>query len=407
MDYQDVIIIGAGASGLAAAVAAGEHGDKVLVLERSEHIGRKLLASGNGRCNLMNTAAPVYYGDTDFALSVLSNYNEDRLIGFWRHYGLKLRSDTEGRVYPATNKSSSVLDTLTKAVRLNDGKILLSAPVLSVKKQDDLFQVVTDNGKILHCRRVIVSAGGAAQPKLGGSYDGYSILQKFGHRLIPVHPALTRLIAEPKTVSGLSGIRVKCIVSVKNNGVTVHSEKGELLFTDNGISGICVMQCSRFVIPNISICHIDLIYDLFPSDDYAFQELSSLREIYADEAPQTLIQGICVPKLAFAVCKQAGIPVREYTCRKITDKQITDIIKTLHCYSIKIIGKEGFESAQISAGGISCEEFSPATMESLVNPGLYASGEVLNVDGACGGYNLMFAFASGILAGTAGRGIYD
>ncbi len=403
MKGNRVLIIGGGASGLAAAVSAAEAGDRVLVLEASSRPGRKVLASGNGRCNLMNLNAPAYHGETDFALRVLNNCPPAEIRSFWNRLGLPLREEEGGLVYPFTLQASSVMEALNRAMDLRGVRLLTESVVTGLVWQSDGFLVRCEKGNSYEADRVIVAAGGPAQPRLGGNEWGPALLKPLGHHAIPFTPALTPLLTDKRSVSGLSGIRVRCAVTLISDGASLRRESGELLFTDDGVSGICVMQCARFVIPGKTVLEIDLIPELFPEPESGMKELKRRREYLAACPAVTLLQGICLPKLAFAVCKQAGFALREETCGDISDEGLERLYYVLRHYRLQILGLRGYEKAQVSAGGLICGEFNPENMESLLCPGLHACGEALNVDGECGGYNLMFAWAGGILAGRNGR----
>ena len=398
MLFYDTAVIGGGASGLAAAISSAEMNDKTIVLEAGNRCGRKILASGNGRCNILNTINKKYYGDSEFAENVLQKCDAEVQIRFWKKYGLFISVEENGCAYPFTHHSSSVLETLLTAAEMNKVDIRVNERVHSVKKTKDIFYIET-NDNTYTARRVIVACGGFVQEKLGGSFSGYEILKGFGHYIEPVSPALTPIRTDSRSVSGLAGIRVRCRIAVVVNGNEVHSERGELLFTEYGISGICAMQCSRFVIPDKSFCSVDLADGLFTDNNSLISELHRRREVFGEMKPEYLLNGICLPKLSFAVCKQAGLSMRGERINDLTEENIMDIAKHLRNYRMKAIGSLDQSHAQVTAGGASCKEFLPDNMESRLISGLHATGEVLNVDGDCGGYNLMFAFGSGLLAG--------
>ena len=398
-DRYGLIIIGAGAAGLVAAITAAERGKKVLLLEKSDRPGRKILASGNGRCNLMNLLPAPYHGDSAFADAVLRHCNAERLKSFFRQLGLLVREEEEGRVYPVTNQSASVLSALRSGAESCGVSIKLQCDVQSVVKGTDGAFIIRSITEEYTAEKVLVACGGAAQPKLGGSVDGYRFLASFGHRLIPVAPALVPVTTNRKSISGLSGIRAKCrITLLDRNGTSVREEKGEILFTDYGVSGICVMQCASGIISGEDTFEIDFLDPVFSSVEEAKAEITSRMDRFAARKAISLLEGILVPKLAFAVMKQAGMPMREELVRDITEEAADSILYTASHYSVSDLQPRGMDQAQVTAGGIDCREFNPDTMESRLIPGLYAAGEVLNVNGDCGGYNLMFAFSSGIVA---------
>ena len=397
----DVAVIGGGAAGMIAAVRAAERNKKVLLLEKAEKPGRKILASGNGRCNLMNRREPRYFGDTRFALQVLQKCTPEDLNRFFQKYGLILTEEQEGRVYPATYQAGSVVSVLKNAMKLTDVTLRMNAAVHSVCRKESCFEILTGSGDSFHSLKVIVTCGGAAQPKLGGSCDGYHILESMGHKIFPVSPALVPLNTDAKSISGLSGIRIRCIVRLVQDERIIREESGEVLFTDYGVSGICIMQCARFADQPGTYIQLDFLKNVFPDRISAMKEMKRRKKLFASCSPLWLLNGILPEKIAFAVLKQAGLALRGETASDIGEKELEKIVQTGCSYRIDITGNRGLEYAQVTAGGADCSEFDPSTMQSRLIPGLFAAGETMNVDGDCGGYNLMFAFASGLLAGSA------
>ena len=395
----DVAVIGSGAAGMAAAVKAAERSRTVILFEKADRPGRKILASGNGRCNLMNRKEPRYFGDPAFADRILNRITPDELTVFFSKYGLILKEEDEGRIYPVTFQALSVVAVLKNAILLNAVTIKLKTAVKEIRKHQSGFEIRTVSGDLYYSGKVIVTCGGAAQPKLGGSQDGYHILQSFGHTMIPFAPALVPLTTDQKSISGLSGLRVQCPVRLVRNDRIIHTEEGEVLFTDYGISGICVMQCARFAGGSDSYILLDLLKNIFPDKTSALTEFRRRKNLFASCSPIWILNGIIPEKMAFAVLKQAGVPMCGEKAGEIDDGKLNHIAETAGSYRIKITGNRGLEHAQVTAGGADCSQFNPESMESRIITGLYAAGEVLNVDGDCGGFNLMFAFASGLLAG--------
>lgn len=399
----DFAVVGGGASGMAAAIAAAEMGDHVILFEKAPALGRKIAASGNGRCNIMNNGKPTYYGDSHFAGEVFRFFPQSSLSAFWEHEGLLLSETEEGRVYPATFHASTVLDILKTNLRLLDVEIRLQAIVTKIRNENGIFLIVLPQETIM-AKRVLIAAGGAAYPKLGGTDSGYRLLKSFGHSVTPQSPALCPLRTDSRSISGLSGIRVRCGISLFSpEGMKLHRTHGELLFTEYGISGICAMQCARFIRTEACYAELDFAEPVFPDNQAIFLKLTDRRSRFSAFPPEYLLEGIFLPKLAYAVLKQAGIAVRGRTAGDISDDEILEIIRRMRGYRLNILGDMGLEEAQVTAGGAACREFDPSTMESRIIRNLHASGEVLDVDGDCGGYNLMFAFATGILAGRNGR----
>ena len=401
----DTVVIGGGAAGITAAIAAAENGEKVLLAESGNRTGRKIAASGNGRCNLMNRGELRYYGDARFAESVFKTCPRAELERFFNRYGLVLTEAEEGRVYPATMNSSTVMGILQRALEMNGVTVQLQTRITEIRKRHEGNFALTAEGKeAVRAGRVIVCTGGRAQKKLGGSDDGYRMLEQMGHHTEKVLPALVPVVTDRESISGLAGIRAKGTVTLKSGDKTLHRETGEILFTEYGVSGICVMQCARFIRPDKCEMEIDLVSGMFPDQREFLEEISRRRVLFAQMPPTALLEGMMMPKLCYATEKQAGIPLRGERCGELSDEDLRRITEAAYHYRVKVKDTRGFEYAQVTSGGARCDEFSPETMESKTVRGLYAAGEVLNVDGDCGGFNLMFAFCSGLIAGGYFRG---
>ena len=399
-----VMIIGGGAAGMAAAVAAAMCGDRVTVLERMDRVGKKILATGNGRCNLMNTGELRYPGGSTLAENVLNRFGAPEQTRFWEMLGLRIRQEEGGRVYPISGAATTVLDTLRQAMRLLGVETVTGVHVQQLQRSRKGWVVQAD--RVYTADRVIVAGGGCAQPKLGSDGSAYGLLTSLGHSLSPLKPALTQIITETAPIRGLSGIRVRCDVSLTaaHGGEKVR-QRGELLFADYGVTGVCVMQCARWAAPG-DVVHINLARAMgFEGAEDLAAELITRRRTWGDDMTQLeLLTGLCVPKLAIALMRAAGLDkVSERSAALLSERRIRQIAALAADFCLQVTGVKGFDSAQVTAGGVSCDEFDPATMESRIARGVHAAGEVLDVDGDCGGYNLMFAFGSGVLAGLNGR----
>lgn len=400
--FYDFAVIGAGASGLSAAVTAAEYGDSVIIIEKNNMIGRKITASGNGRCNLMNSGLPRYYGDRMFAGKVLDICTKEMMIRYWNRMGIRLCEETEGRMYPCTFSGTTVSESYRNRIRSLGIEIMLQTRVKDIRKEKDCF-LLSAGDDIIHSKRILIACGGAASYRLGGTEDGYRLLARFYHSIFPARPALCPLLTDKTSISGLSGIRVRCSATMKNREQkTVQKEKGEVLFTEKGVSGICIMQLARRAESGYSI-ELDLTDRIFPETKDLTRFLSDYQKKIPDSAPEAVLNGILMPKLSYAVMKQAGIEMKNRTAGSLSFDEIQTIADTTRKYRLNVTGDLGMPEAQVTAGGADCNEFFPETMESRITKGLFAAGEVLNVDGDCGGFNLMFATASGILAGMNGR----
>lgn len=398
-----VLVIGGGAAGLAAAIAAAECGDRVTVLERMDRVGKKILATGNGRCNLMNTGARRYPGGKVLADAVLDRCGVDEQIRFWQHIGLRMRQEDGGRVYPISGMASTVLDTLRFAADSLGVEVVTGVHVTGLFKARHGWTVMAGEQK-WKAERMIVAGGGCAQPKLGSDGSTWQLLTELGHRLVTPKPALTQIITDTAAIKGLSGIRIRTCVRITRDEMEKYRESGELLFADYGVTGVCVMQCARYAEAGDEL-HIDLTKALgFDRADDFRQELHRRRKDWQNRSQSELLTGLCVPKLAQALLQAAGITnAQRYTCADLSVAGIDRLVEAAADFHLTIRGVRGFENAQVTAGGIAADEFNPLTLESRIAPGVHAAGELLDVDGDCGGFNLMFAFGSGILAGLSGR----
>lgn len=396
---NDVIIIGGGAAGLTAALSASKQGANVAVLEAAPRIGRKILASGNGRCNLANLGEMRYNGDKALAETVLENCPVEKVLRFFHSLGLMTVEEAGGRVYPACGQAAAVLDVLRLALDRQGVRVVCEAPVTKLEKTKAGFRLSTPEGTF-EARSVVAAFGGMAGGKLGHDGGAYQLLTAFGHTLVPPRPALTALITEKKAIKGLSGLRLPARLTLCDGARPVEAAQGEALFTDYGVSGVCAMQLSRAAGELLNkgkqpTLYLDFssmlgltprIYDRVAAGDPFVNVpllLSCLKERQHNLPKEALLTGLAPRLLADRI---KGLP-------------LTEMAKALAAFPAKVVGVRSMENAQVTAGGIRGSEFDPHTLQSRKCPGLFAAGEALDVDGDCGGYNLQFAFASGLIAG--------
>ncbi len=396
-----IIVIGGGAAGMAAAIQAARRGGDVTLLEKMDRVGKKLLATGNGRCNLMNVSQGEYPGGAVLAHAVLSQCGVKEQTDFWHGLGLQLRVEDGGRVYPASGQASSVLDALRMALDCLDVQVMTQTAATDIRQERFGFSVITAKGACLHCDRVIATAGGCAQPKLGSDGSLWPVLNRLGHTLVKPRPALTQIMTDTAPIKGMAGIRVKAEVAVMRHGHVLHWECGEVLFADYGLSGVCVMQCARFAEKG-STLRLNLLHGMgFDTRQQARAELLRRKAEWAAQPMERLMTGLCVPRLAACLCTAAGIRLRDRAIGSLTEAEADALAQAMTAFDLTVKGVKDFSTAQVTAGGLDISQFQPETMASTMVPGLYAAGEILDVDGTCGGYNLMFAFGSGMLAGKA------
>ncbi len=400
----DVIVIGGGAAGLTAALSASGRGARVLLLEAAGRVGRKILASGNGRCNLANMGPASYPGGGTFAREVFRHCPVSRVLDFFHSLGLVTVEEDGGRVYPGCGQAASVLDVLRGAIDSRGVEVLCDSPVRRVQPTKWGLRAET-GGNAYDASAVIAACGGMAGGKLGHDGGAYKLLTDLGHTLIPVKPALSPLVAEKSAVKGLSGLRLPAILTLcgQKGRLLGSSFQGEALFTDYGVSGVCAMELARAAAeekektgvwpvlymdfsPMLGLC--PRIYGkLDLTENSPERHLPAIRAFLEERAhilPNDVLLRGMVPRLLAERLKGRSIP---------------ELARSLAAFPVPLAGVRGLEYAQVTAGGVACREFDPDTLQSRMIPSLYAAGEMLDVDGACGGFNLQFAFASGIVAG--------
>lgn len=412
----DILIIGGGASGLAAACVALKAGSRVTVLEARDRVGRKLLATGNGRCNLMNLGAPVYFGEADFALEVLRHCPREEVTRFFEGLGLTLTREGD-LVYPATLQAASVLDALRLPIAQHArADIRCGEDAAAIRPGPSGFTVLTKGGESFTAWRVIAAAGSPTQPNLSGSDSLGAPLRALGHQAVPFRPALTALLTDKGPLRGLKGLRIPAVCTLAGHGgAPAAVTQGEVLFAQDGVSGVCAMQLSRAAGTLLQQGRQPTLYlDLSPLMGLAPRAMGRLPQA-AWQRPgaseprvfQWLKERASAMEAAGLLADPGDMPrlltgaLPRQLLGRVAGLSMQDCARLLSAMPFPVTGLRGFDHAQVAAGGIRTGQVNPATMESLLVPGLYLTGELLNVDGDCGGHNLMFAWATGLLAGRA------
>lgn len=396
-----IAIIGAGASGMAAAITAAVSADRqVLLFERQARVGRKLAATGNGRCNLTNRHAVPgrYHGaDPDFVRPALEAFPPERVLEFFQTLGLYTVTEGDGKIYPYSDQANSVVDVLRFALQRPNLRLLTGTEIVSVKKSATGFRLRSAEGQAWETDALIVACGGAAGTKLGGGLSGYQLLRSLGHRCTKLLPALVQLRSDPALVQGLKGVRAKAGLRLTGPDGMVAESLGEVQFTDYGISGPAVFEISRAAATaEAPVLHLDLL-PAFCAEDLLSALCIRISRFPSLEAGD-LLTGILHNRLGKMLVRRCGIPPSSLLC-DLRWEQLLAVTEACHSFSLPILGNMGMEGAQVTAGGIVTGEFDPNTLQSRLVSGLYACGEVLDIDGDCGGFNLQWAWASGILAG--------
>ena len=397
-------IIGGGAAGMAAALAASEYENaQVVLMERQARLGKKLSATGNGRCNLSNIHAAEggYHGDDrHFHEYALNQYPPSETLQWFSGLGLYTVTEPSGKVYPYSDQANSVVDVLRFSLERPNIQVLTDFEVQKVKKDGAVFSV-SARSETLEFDRLIIACGGLAGTKLGGTMSGYKLLRSFGHKCTKLRPTLVQVKTSWPGVSALKGVRANCKAGIYQNGRLHRSSEGEIQFTEFGLSGPVIYEISRDACQGGGEweCTLDFLPEISSDALAALLEQRRNSPLTAED----LFTGILHNRLGRVIVKEAGIRGNLPIC-DLREDQLADVVALSKGFTVTLTEPLGMDAAQVTAGGIFTNEFDPTTMQSRLVPGLYACGEVLDVDGDCGGYNLQWAWSSGRLAGfSAGK----
>lgn len=408
MPQKTVAIIGGGASGLVCAIECartlklnGLH-HKIVIFEKLQRVGKKILVTGNGRCNLTNTNLNLdfFHGDKDFLEESLLHFGTEQTIEFFNSIGL-LTKNEEGRVYPLSNNANSVLDCLRFEAERLEVEVNCEIPVNSIKKDKNTFLI---NNKF-KADKIIVATGGKSSSVHGSDGSGYRLLQNLGHEICTPLPSLVQITCSDTFCKQLKGVRANANITLICDNKEIKKEVGEIQFTDYGLSGIACMQLSRYVSIILNenensklSAKIDLAQNLSKDklNKFIFKRVQENPNLVCEN----LLIGILPKKLCQVILKVSNISYN-LSLYKLSKSDIDNITQNIKSFIMHINGTKGFNNSQVTCGGILCKDFNPITFESKKVNGLFACGEVLNIDGDCGGYNLQWAWQSGFLAGKS------
>ncbi len=392
-------IVGGGASGLTAACFAASDNNKVILFESNPRVGKKLLVTGNGRCNLSNTdmGSAHYHGtDPSFPSHVLKEYGRERTLEFFRSLGLMTAEGERGRLYPFSDHANSVVDILRLAAAERGVDMHADEKVLSAEKKGEKFLIKTGEG-VYEADALIIAAGGAAGTRHGGTRDGYSLLRSFGHTITDLYPSIVPLKTDNTYTKSLKGVRCDAAVYIKVGEDVKASSAGEVQFTEYGVSGPAAFEVSRCAdtLTGAAVT-LDLMRGCTREEIIAI--LKDKKERFPSFTFEDLLTGVLHNRLGRTVLRYCGYRL-DMPVTGLDDDMAADIADGIKNFELPLKGTCGFDAAQVTAGGADTSEFDPETLESKLVPGLYAAGEVLDVDGDCGGYNLQWAWSSGMCAG--------
>lgn len=399
---KTVAIIGGGASGIIASIYAAKRGYNVIILERNSTCCKKILITGNGKCNYFNDDWNLKHYQTNSVekiATVINDENKKEILSFFNKIGIvpKIKN---GYYYPYSNQAVSIKTNLLREATLNGVVIKNDCFVEKVEKKDNHF-LINVNEEIIVADAVIMATGSKACPKTGSDGNGYTLAESFGHTVVPVLPSLVPLKTKGKFLKEWSGIRTDVNISLYVDGVKLKEEYGEIQLTDYGISGICVFNLSSLANINLAKERKVLVkINFIPWVDFINTFINFIDNQYNKNKKDimSLLEGILNYKLVSVLLKEIGVNI-DTTFNDLTSNDLEKIYKQLSQFELEIIGSQDYDKAQVCSGGVSLLEVDMNTMQSKLVDNLYFTGEILDVDGDCGGYNLAFAWVSGMIAG--------
>ena len=405
MKQIDVAVIGGGASGLVAAISAARNGAKTIIIEHMDRVGKKILVTGNGKCNYTNAVQgdSCYRGENPaFVVPVFKQFGVADTVAFFEELGIypKIKN---GYYYPSSEQAASVLDVLRMEAAYLGIEEEVSCNLSKLTAKGDGFLLKTDHGEF-YATSVVFATGLLASPKTGSNGSAFPLLEKLGHHMVPVVPALVQLQGKQSFFKTLAGIRAENEIHLYIDNREIASERGELQLTDFGISGIPVFQLSRYATRALlQKKNVFALLDFMP--DLGKEELLQLlqkrfgRFAHGKTAGEAVI-GLMNKKLSGVLLKEAQISIQK-PAKNVSDAELKRLCAVIKGLRVDIIGSKTFEQAQVCAGGIKTDELEDQTLMSKIVPGIYFAGEVIDIDGTCGGYNLQWAWSSGYVAGKS------
>lgn len=409
-EERQVTVVGGGSSGMMAAISAARRGARVTLLERKDRVGKKLLATGNGRCNLTNadlSLSRFHGGDRAFIASVLTRFPSASAVDFFEELGIACVSEAEGRIYPHSGQASAVLDVLRWELERLAVDVRTGYEVKGIVRRENGLALQLAAGGELAARQVVLACGGLAGPQFGSDGSGQRLAAALGHRLVETLAALVPLRLRADFLRKLKGVGFEGSGEVRVGEEVLRTEAGEFLFTDSGISGPPVLQLSRSA--SIALQRNRgprIVLDLFPG--LSLDALDGALEVrFRRQGRKSLVDGLVGllnKRLIPIVLSAAGIDYQALPGAEITPAARSALARLLKNWSLEISGTMPWPEAQVTAGGVDLRDVDPETLASKLVPGLFFCGEILDVDGDCGGFNLQWAWSSGWIAGQSAAG---
>lgn len=402
---KKIIVVGGGASGMMAAAIAAREGKDVTIIEKNEKLGKKLFITGKGRCNITSTLdidEMIYNipGNGNFMYSAFYTFSNHDLITFIEDLGVQLKVERGNRVFPASDKSSDIIRAFERYLNKNNVKILLNKKVDDILLENDKITGVVCDGEIIYCDSLIISTGGSSYPLTGSTGDGYRFAEKAGHRIEQIRPSLIPLIVEEGWIKELQGLSLKNVsIKVVYKNKVLYEDLGEMIFTHFGVSGPIILSASRFIIDKLPE-KISLIINLKPGlkPEQLDKRMQKDFDKYSRKIFKNSLDDLLPKKLIPVIINLSGIDENKEV-NQITRDERLKLVNILREFSLTVVCTRPIGEAIITAGGISVKEIDPATMESKIVKGLYFTGEIIDIDGLTGGFNLQIAFSTGYCAG--------
>jgi len=399
-----VTVIGGGAAGLVAAISAKRAGADVTILERNPRVGKKILVTGNGRCNFSNINAGIncYYGkNPGFVRGALSAFTVSDTIRFFEQLGIEHKVEDNGKVFPMSDQASSILDVLL--YELDDKKInvVCDCMVTGIAKKGDKFVINTEKGETYTAHSVIIATGGKAMPSTGSDGNGYNLVKKLGHRITDIFPALVQVMLEGSFFKRIEGVKLEGTAEVIYKNKSLAKDRGDILFANYGVSGPPILQISRKageLLNEGKEAYIKITVMDMP-EERVKNILNRRFEDLRDKPLDVSFIGLVNKRLIPVILTEAGIDNIKKPVACLTEREKESIIRILTDWRMKIRGTKSWPSAQVTAGGVDTRDIDENTMESRLVDGLYFAGEIMDIDGRCGGFNLQWAWSSGYIAG--------
>lgn len=401
---KTLAIIGGGASGMISAIEAARLSEdklNIIILERMDRVGKKILATGNGRCNFtnINTTLANFYGkNPTFVDYALKEFTVDYTVNFFNQLGIFPKEEQKGKVFPYSDQASSILDCMRNELQRLNINIHTGFDVKTIVQKGSRFKLTSYNNENITCDYAIISTGGCASPSLGSNGSGFKLLESLGHTITHLSPALVQLKTEPKEVKSLQGIKFTGTASLIYKDKIIAVENGEILFTDYGLSGPPIFQLSTQVTNRKNMI---ISLDFMPEYNLkaVYDILDYRRETLTQLTMEHFFTGLFNKRIGNLIAKKSGIEKLSFPINSLSKDMLWSISGLIKDYQFTITGTQGWNNAQVTAGGVLTSEFNPETLESKIIPNLYCTGEVYDIYGDCGGYNLQWAWSSGFLAG--------